>query len=95
MNSCRSTSFLGWLSWPEGAGSLAAAARFFETNGVRAAVLGDSVTGEAREVGRGHVLRVLGPYGMNSGVVAVGVNPRSGTLRGGADLRRERYIMGW
>ena len=44
---------------------------------------------------RGHVLRVLTPYGMNSGVVAVGVNPKTGTLRGGADLRRERYIFGW
>ena len=44
---------------------------------------------------RGHRLRVLGPYGMSTGVVAVGVDPRSGTLRGGADLRRERYIFGW
>ena len=32
--------------------SLAAAAKFFETNGVRAAILGDSVTGEAREVAK-------------------------------------------
>ena len=32
--------------------SLAAAAQFFEANGVRAAVLGDSVTGEAREVAK-------------------------------------------
>ena len=32
--------------------SLAAAAGFFEANGVRAAVLGDSVTGEAREVAK-------------------------------------------
>ncbi len=44
--------------------------------------------------GRGHVLRVLAPYGMNSGVVAVGVT-KTGTLRGGSDLRRERYIFGW
>jgi gamma-glutamyltranspeptidase/glutathione hydrolase len=44
---------------------------------------------------RGHRLRVLGPYGMNTGVVAVGVDPRTGTLRGGADVRRERYIFGW
>jgi len=28
-------------------------------------------------------------------VVAVGVDPVSGTLRGGADVRRERYIFGW
>ena len=32
--------------------SLAAAAKFFEAHGVRAAVLGDSVTGEAREVAK-------------------------------------------
>jgi gamma-glutamyltranspeptidase/glutathione hydrolase len=44
---------------------------------------------------RGHRLKVLGPYGMSTGVVAVGVNPATGTLRGGADPRRERYIFGW
>ena len=44
---------------------------------------------------RGHKLRVLGPYGMSTGVVAVGVDPKSGTLRGGADPRRERYVFGW
>ena len=44
---------------------------------------------------RGHELRVTGPYGMSTGVVAVGVTPRTRTLRGGADPRRERYIMGW
>ena len=32
--------------------SLAAAARFFQAHGVRAAILGDSVTGEAREVAK-------------------------------------------
>ena len=44
---------------------------------------------------RGHKLKVLGPYSMSTGVVAVGVNPDTGTLRGGADVRRERYIFGW
>ena len=44
---------------------------------------------------RGHKLEVLGPYGVSTGVVAVGVVPGHGTLRGGADPRRERYIMGW
>src|SRR6266511_3882504 len=43
---------------------------------------------------RGHTLRVLGPYAMRTGVVAVGVDPKTGTLRGGADVRRERYIFG-
>lgn len=44
---------------------------------------------------RGHILRVLGPYGMSTGITAVGVDPVAGTLRGGADPRRERYAMGW
>ncbi len=44
---------------------------------------------------RGHKLKVLPPYGMSTGVVAVGVDPKNGTLRGGADVRRERYIFGW
>jgi gamma-glutamyltranspeptidase/glutathione hydrolase len=44
---------------------------------------------------RGHKLRVVGPYGISTGVVAVGVNPETSTLRGGADVRRERYIFGW
>jgi gamma-glutamyltranspeptidase / glutathione hydrolase len=44
---------------------------------------------------RGHRLKVIGPYAMSTGVVAVGVNPKTGTLRGGADVRRERYIFGW
>ena len=44
---------------------------------------------------RGHVLRVLAPYGMPTGVTAVGVDPETGTLRGGADVRRERYVFGW
>jgi gamma-glutamyltranspeptidase/glutathione hydrolase len=44
---------------------------------------------------RGHKLHVLGPYGMSTGVVAVGVDPTNGTLRGGADVRRERYVFGW
>jgi gamma-glutamyltranspeptidase/glutathione hydrolase len=46
-------------------------------------------------VARGHELRVVGAYGMSTGVVAVGVNQKTGTLRGAADPRRERYIFGW
>lgn len=44
---------------------------------------------------RGHDLKIVGPYAMSTGVVAVGVNPKTGTLRGGADPRRERYVFGW
>lgn len=44
---------------------------------------------------RGHKLDVLGPFGVSTGIVATGVVPGSGTLRGGADVRRERYVFGW
>lgn len=44
---------------------------------------------------RGHRLEVLGPFGVSTGIVAAGVMPGSGTLRGGADVRRERYAFGW
>jgi gamma-glutamyltranspeptidase/glutathione hydrolase len=57
----------------------------------------DRVPSSVRDalLARGHRLRVIGPYAMSTGVVAVGVDPRTGTLRGGADVRRERYIFGW
>ena len=44
---------------------------------------------------RGHRIRVAGDYGAASGIVAAGVDPRSGTLRAGADVRGERYAFGW
>jgi gamma-glutamyltranspeptidase/glutathione hydrolase len=44
---------------------------------------------------RGHVLRVKPPYGISTGVVAAGIDPASGRLRGGADLRRERAVVAW
>ena len=44
---------------------------------------------------RGHQLRVRAPYGMSTGVVAAGVDPATGKLRGGADPRRERYVVSW
>jgi gamma-glutamyltranspeptidase / glutathione hydrolase len=44
---------------------------------------------------RGHKLDVLGPYAVSTGIVAAGVVPGVGTLRGGADVRRERYVFGW
>lgn len=44
---------------------------------------------------RGHKLDVLGPFGVSTGIVAAGMVPGSGTLRGGADVRRERYVFGW
>ena len=44
---------------------------------------------------RGHVLRVRPAYGISTGVVAAGLDPATGQLRGGADPRRERYIVAW
>lgn len=44
---------------------------------------------------KGHKVTVLSPYGMPSGITAVGVDPKFGTLFGGADVRRDRYVMGW
>jgi gamma-glutamyltranspeptidase/glutathione hydrolase len=44
---------------------------------------------------RGHLLRVRPAYGISTGVVAAGIDPATGMLRGGADPRRERYIVAW
>jgi gamma-glutamyltranspeptidase/glutathione hydrolase len=44
---------------------------------------------------RGHLLRIRPPFGISTGVVAAGVDPATGQLRGGADPRRERYIVAW
>ncbi len=55
--------------------------------------ISDDILEELRK--QGHEVRVIGPYAMSTGVVAVGVNPQTETLRGGADVRRERYILGW
>lgn len=55
--------------------------------------VGAAVLDELRR--RGHVIQVRGPYGMSTGVVAAGWDPATGRLRGGADPRRERYIVAW
>jgi len=44
---------------------------------------------------RGHDLRVVGPWRMGTAVTAVGIDSRTGTLFGGADVRGERAIAGW
>jgi len=44
---------------------------------------------------RGHELRVRQPYGISTGIVAAGIDPATGKLRGGADPRRERYVIAW
>src|SRR5262249_5322783 len=52
-----------------------------------------SVLNELRA--RGHVLLPRAPFGISTGVVAAGIDPATGQLRGGADLRRERAIVAW
>lgn len=44
---------------------------------------------------RGHVLRMRPPYGISTGIVAAGVDPATGRLRGGADPRRERALIAY
>ncbi|MBI2836761.1 MAG: gamma-glutamyltransferase family protein [Acidobacteria bacterium] len=44
---------------------------------------------------RGHDLRVIAPFRMPTAVTAVGIDPATGTLFGGADVRGERAIAGW
>jgi gamma-glutamyltranspeptidase / glutathione hydrolase len=46
-------------------------------------------------VRRGHRISLVDDYGIASAIVAVGVDARYGTLRGGADIRGERYAFGW
>ena len=44
---------------------------------------------------RGHVLRMRPAYGISTGIVAAGVDPITGRLRGGADPRRERALIAY
>ncbi|HET7697946.1 MAG TPA: gamma-glutamyltransferase family protein [Vicinamibacterales bacterium] len=44
---------------------------------------------------RGHTLLLRRAHAMSTGIVAAGIDPASGQLRGGADLRRERAIVAW
>jgi gamma-glutamyltranspeptidase/glutathione hydrolase len=44
---------------------------------------------------RGHEILLRPPFGISTGIVAAGMDPASGQLRGGADLRRERAIIAW
>ncbi len=44
---------------------------------------------------RGHVIRPRPAYGISTGVVAAGLDPATGKLRGGADPRRERALVIW
>ena len=44
---------------------------------------------------RGHVVRLRPAYGISTGIVAAGIDPVTGRLRGGADPRRERALIAY
>jgi gamma-glutamyltranspeptidase/glutathione hydrolase len=44
---------------------------------------------------RGHRIAPVGDYEIGSAMVVAGVDEKFGTLRGGADVRGERYAFGW
>lgn len=43
----------------------------------------------------GHRVLVVGPFMMDTGTTLAGVDPRHGTLFGAADVRRQRFVVGW
>lgn len=43
----------------------------------------------------GHRVLVIGPFMMDSGTALVGVDAGHGTLFGAADVRRQRFVIGW
>lgn len=45
--------------------------------------------------GLGHRVNVVGPFMMDTGTTLAGVDPRHGTLIGAADVRRQRFVVGW
>lgn len=59
---------------------------------IEARIPTDILTALAR---RGHRIRLAGDYGIATGICAAGVQGQFGTLRGGADVRSERYAFGW
>jgi len=43
----------------------------------------------------GHRVDVVGPFSMDTGTVLAGIDRKYGTLFGAADVRRERFVVGW
>ena len=43
----------------------------------------------------GHRVEILGPFSMDTGTNLAGVDSTYGTLVGAADVRRERFALGW
>ena len=52
--------------------------------------------GVVEALGRlGHRVSVVGPFMMDTGTALAGVDPVHGTLFGAADVRRQRFVVGW
>jgi gamma-glutamyltranspeptidase/glutathione hydrolase len=52
--------------------------------------------GVGEALGRlGHRVGVVGPFMMDTGTALVGVDADHGTLFGAADVRRQRFVVGW
>jgi gamma-glutamyltranspeptidase/glutathione hydrolase len=45
--------------------------------------------------GLGHRVEILGPFMMDSGTTIAGIDQEHGTLFGAADVRRQRFVVGW
>src|SRR5947209_20262050 len=43
----------------------------------------------------GHRVGLTGPFMMDGGTALAGVEPLHGTLFGAADVRRQRFLVGW
>jgi gamma-glutamyltranspeptidase/glutathione hydrolase len=43
----------------------------------------------------GHDVEVVGPFMMDTGTALAGMDPRHRTLFGAADVRRQRFVVGW
>ena len=44
---------------------------------------------------KGHLVEVIGPWGVSNGFAPILVNPDSGVYHGGADPRKESVVLGW
>ena len=44
---------------------------------------------------RGHKVVTVGPFMMDTGTALAGVDQEHGTLFGAADVRRQRFVVGW
>lgn len=44
---------------------------------------------------KGHLVEVIGPWGVSNGFTPILVNPDSGVYHGGADPRKESVMLGW